>query len=250
LFASLNESDKFKRFRLYEIHMERTVFDLSADLRKKAEELRREHLENQSRLKYPRIHVDNSGIAFFDVNRTAKHVVDVSGITGGTVLDACEGELYNFLVPEDSTRYFRIGDYGGQLSTVSFTRPCVVFAAFTSNDDGGIGSSGVYHAELGGYAYKNFQSEFFYRRLSKLISTIRTGKDEVVVKAAGFCETGDDLKTTANAFEAYFASLDVGIERRNFLLGGSGNRLRITEFHPKTGKLVTYLHNSEKRTVL
>lgn len=123
------------------------MLNISDQLKLQAKELLAKDNDMQNQLKYPRIFVDNDGTAFFDAKqKPSDEEMDISKIIGNKVLQD-EGELFNEYVPMNHIRHYKIGNYSGELSTVSVTGPCIVFAAFTAENNDGIRRSGVYHAQ-------------------------------------------------------------------------------------------------------
>lgn len=193
---------------------------------------------------YPRIFVGNNGIAFFDVNNPPVEPTDVVKIKDlpAEIMYSEEHycQIYNFYVKERETHYFTTNNYKGNLETVSVTAPCIVFCAYTIDKNGGVKSSGVYHA------HSMPPKKFFKDRLYKLIDTVRsTHNEDIIMKGAGRSES-EDLKKIKKDLEKILAEKGVKIKPEDLLLGGS--KYRITEFHPKRGKLVTYFTDKERRT--
>lgn len=230
-----------------------------------------QELEEQL-LSMPRIFVDNDALVFFDVNNHGnKEPISVAEIKGKPT-KKLYGQEYNYLVDEKEICYFRTDGYEDHFETVSVTNPCIVFCAYATDENGRIKSSGVYHAasmpffdvirefliaRSGVYHAASMPpSEEFQKRLYKLIDTVKSGSDgRITVKAAGSDAAENYLQEIRDDLTELLAARDIKIEPEHLLLGGGlVNRLtefhRITEFHPQTGQLITYLSNSNQKTVL
>lgn len=202
--------------------------------------------KEKSLLPVPRIFVGNDAIAFFDVNNPDKKPISIAEVKGKPTKEL-HGQQYNHLVQKDETHYFRTDDYGDHLQTVSVASTCVVICAYTTGETGRVKSSGVYHSIM---------SSSLEDRLYKLIDSVRPEPTEsVIVKAAG----GSPLKVVINGIDCskkytqrdslpyLLAKRGVTIKPEHILLGGF---MRIVEFYPRSGQLITYFANSEQKNVL
>lgn len=189
-----------------------------------------------------RIFVDNDALAFFDVKNPPSEPTYVADIKDRP-MKIRYFKPYNFLVEFDKTHYFRVGEIENSVGTISITTSCIVFAAFTTDDNGKVKSSGVYHA------VRKVPFEGYKERLYKLIDTVRLEPDDIVTfKAAG----SDDDEEYCQRIRKYLTEISsekgVKIKPEYLIIGGSWDR--ITEFYPKTGQLVTYFSNSEQKTII
>lgn len=189
----------------------------------------------------PIIFVGNDSLALFDAPNSDKQI-EIRGIKDNP-LQMYFGQPCRFIVDDDEVRYFRIGHYRGPLWTVSVTGGCVVFCAYTTDENGDIKSSGVYHA------MNDPPSNSFRNKLNHLVDNVRgESGGPVTVKAAGnnYGHKEAGFRWPRDA-EEYFreyremvgevlADSGVVVKPSQFVLGGA-RRYRITSFHPLSGAL-------------
>ncbi len=193
------------------------------------------------------IFVDNDALAFFNVNDPPNESMYVAKSEHNPPRVLYD-QPYDLLVGYDRVNYFITEHSELALGTVSVTSPCIVFGAFTTDGDGKIKSSGVYHAA------SMPPSKFFKNRMHTLIDTVRTEHGErVVVKAAG----GNEEWSIDGSIGLWRIRKDIkkilaeeGVERGSDYVLLGGRKMRITEFDTRTGELITYFNNSIRRTVL
>ncbi len=195
-----------------------------------------------------RIFVDSDALAFFDVPRKPffRRATDVAKLENNyfhTVLDRWSyAQKVNFSVEKYKVHYFTIGDYASPFCTVSVTGPCIVYCAYTTGEDGGIKSSGVYHA------FVTPSEEAFQKNYFKLIDTVRSRPGEIItVKVAGREYSREYCEETKNKLIKLLAVKDVKIKLENISLGGP---IRIIEFYPQTGQLATRYYNEKQKTII
>ncbi len=212
--------------------------------------------------------VGGGAFAFFNVSNPLEDVINVEEIEYSP-LRRSWGHRYDFLV-RDETRYFNIENYDGLVSTLSFTEPCIVIAAFTTDEKEVIKSSGVYHS---GPYWEEIQNSLQY-----LIDSVRPDPSErVVVKAIGLNRNGwpeEYIQGLKNQLTELLAEKSVEIDLNNFVFGGgpgiitesiiklipisfpywgelfSYQRSRRTEFYPQSGQLVTCFWPGTQKTVI
>jgi hypothetical protein len=202
------------------------------------------------------IFVNNDGFAFFDVNKclpTHQKLDKMIEFEGDTIVDNeivdietikdspisyTYSQPHNFSVCNCHVRYFRIGKFKGDLSTVSVTGSCIMFCAYTT-ENGSIKSSGVYHH----VPFIPYFKDKLRNKLSRLIDTVRTAKEEVFVKAIGGNENKEVSENVIRFIEEVLRYKEVSSESSNFLIGGRCPVMRITKYYPLSGNLVSYIAN-------
>jgi len=199
--------------------------------------------EEKQLFSIPRIYVDNNALAFFDVENPSERITNIQEIKGNPVKSNWNQD-YNFSVLKEQTHYFRTKRQSGSLSTVSVTGPCIVFCAFTMGKTGRPKSSGIYHA------YSLPPSERFESRLKRLIDEVRKRPyEKVIVKAAGGNGYTKETQETERDISILLDERDAVMDPKYFLLGHG--RIRVTEFYPMTGQLITWPdRKSDKKIVL
>jgi hypothetical protein len=200
-----------------------------------------------------RIFVDNDALAFFDINHHS--LLKKLGIDKPTDVAEIENKPFefifyedpytqkvNFSVKENKIHYFRVGNYLNPFCTVSVTGPCILFCGYTTEKDGGVKSSGIYHA------LSMPPEEAFQKRYFKLIDTVRSNPNErVIVKAAGRNYSEEDCEKIREDLIELSTVKDVEIKPEHILLGGP---VRINEFYPQKGQLVTCFYDGKEKTTL
>ena len=188
-----------------------------------------------------KIYVGNDSFAFFNVNNPPVEPTDVVEIIG-TPMKILNSKQYNFLIDFDETHYFRVGEIKNSVETISVTDPCIVFAAFTTDNNERIKCSGVYHAaSMPPY-------DGFRKRLFKLIDVVRSRtNDKVILKGAGSDADEEYCQRIRNYLTESLDRKDVILKSEYFILGGNWDRK--TEFHPQNGQLVTYFSREQKTII-
>ena len=156
----------------------------------------------------------------------------------------------DFSVQENSTSFFNTENYHGRIETASCITPCIVFCAFTRNQDKSIKSVGVYHASRPFSMY--LEKEPFEERIKEikcdffsLIHNVKEhpseNKERVTVIGNGFAD--NDTKETKVIFD-YVNELmrkkGLVMVKKNFVLGGDG---RNVGYEIKDGELKMVKYN-------
>ena len=189
------------------------------------------------------IYVGNDALAFFDADSRTATPISIDTITKYPV-KSFWGEEYNFRVERDQMHNFSTKSFVGNLRTVCVTGYCIVFGAYTSDMHGKVKTSGVYHAS-------SFPWEIpFKTNLSKLVDGVRSETNEkVLIKAAGNSELWENrISKVLGIINDTLDTKSIDIADRRIVLEPRplGYLVRVTEFKPLEGQLVTYFDKDEK----
>jgi hypothetical protein len=172
-------------------------------------------------------------MTIFDARNPPENSVFVP--TAEKVTASMFSQRYDHLVTPGKTAYFVVGD-GRNVSTVSVTSDCIIFCAYVLGKNEKITASGVYH-------WFNHPAGL-EEKLKELIGILRPSGDDIVVKIAGsYLGSNKQNERMKKEFADILLKQNVSSKNENFIFGGPD--MRVTEFYPRTGNLVTYFDRHE-----